>query len=149
MLELTTTLAVREQSTGPIITTPDHCARYLEHVQELAQEVFIVITLNTKNVVIGRHLISLGTVNSALVHPRECFRVGILDGAATMILAHNHPSGDVTPSAEDIKVTRQLVAAGQVVGIKVNDHIILGSSGPHESSKPFLSLRETGLVQFT
>ncbi len=149
MLELKTTLTVREESTGPMITTPDHCARYLDNVQDLAQEVFIAITLNTKNRVIGKHLISLGTLNSSLVHPREVFRVAILDGAAAMILAHNHPSGDVTPSSEDIKITKQLVAAGQIMGIKTLDHIILGSSGPHESSTSCLSLRETGLVQFS
>jgi DNA repair protein RadC len=148
MLELTTTLAVREQSTGPLIVTPDHCANYLNHVQDLAQEVFIAITLNTKNRVINRHLISLGTLNSSLVHPREVFRVAILDGAAAMILSHNHPSGDVTPSSEDIKITRQLVSAGEVMGIKILDHVILGSPSPHESANPFLSLREAGLVQF-
>ena len=149
MLTLTTTLAVREESIGPMITTPDQCARYLDNVQDLAQEVVISITMDSKNKVIGKHLISIGTLNSSLVHPREVFRVAILDGAAMMILAHNHPSGDVTPSSEDIKITKQLVSAGQVIGIRVSDHIILGSSSPHESSKPFLSLRESGLVQFS
>ena len=148
LITMKTTLAVREQAIGPLITTPEQCAKFLTHVEDLAQEIFIVLTLNTKNRVLGTHLISIGTLNSSLVHPREAFRVAILDNAATMILAHNHPSGDPTPSAEDIKVTRQLVSAGEVMGIKVLDHVILGSGNPNETSNPFLSLRESGLVKF-
>ncbi len=96
----------------------------------------MVITMNTKNRVIQKHLVSIGTVNSALVHPRECYRTAILDGAAALILAHNHPSGDPTPSSEDIKITRQLIRAGEVMGIKVLDHVIVGDTA--------LSLREAG-----
>lgn len=147
LMTMKTTLAVREQSTGPSITTPEQCAKFLAHVEDLAQEAFIVLTLNTKNCATGTHLISIGTLNSSLVHPREVFRVGIMDNAASMILAHNHPSGDPTPSAEDIKVTRQLVSAGEIMGIKVLDHVIIGSSDPG-LFQPFLSLREAGLVQF-
>ena len=148
MLELTTVLALREGSYGPMITTPQQCADYLENVGGLAQEAFVVITLNTKNKVLGKHLISIGTLNSSLVHPREVFRVGIMDNANAMILAHNHPSGDPTPSAEDIKVTRQLVGAGEIMGIKVLDHVILGSGNTNETNTPYLSLREAGLVKF-
>jgi DNA repair protein RadC len=74
------------------------------------------------------------------VHPRECFRPLILDGASSVILAHNHPSGDPTPSSEDIRITRQLIDAGEVIGIKVLDHVVIGETA--------LSLRETGLCQF-
>ena len=148
LITMKTTLAVREQSTGPLITTPEQCAKFLEHAENLAQEAFIVLTLNTKNRALGTHLISIGTLNSSLVHPREVFRVAIMDNANTMILAHNHPSGDPTPSAEDIKITRQLVGAGEVMGIKVLDHVILGSGNPNETNTPYLSLREAGLVKF-
>jgi DNA repair protein RadC len=125
---------------GTLLTTPDAVERFLADLKPLAQEVFVVIGLNAKNHVIQRHLVSLGTVSSALVHPRECFRPVILDGASAVILAHNHPSGDPTPSAEDIKITRQLVGAGEIIGIKILDHVIVGNTA--------LSLREAGLVQF-
>ena len=83
------------------------------------------------------------------MHPREVFRPGILAQAAAIILAHNHPSSDCTPSAEDIRITRQLVQAGQVIGIKVLDHVIVGRPGPAGSNeKGHLSLRESGLVEF-
>jgi DNA repair protein RadC len=147
MFEISTQLSVRERSEGPLITTPDHCANYLSNIEGLAQEAFVTITLNSKNRAISKHLISLGTLNSALVHPREVFRVAILDGAAAMILAHNHPSGDPTPSSEDIKITRQLVSAGEIMGIKVLDHVVLGSAEPG-LFQPFVSLRESGLVEF-
>jgi DNA repair protein RadC len=148
MFELHTQLTLREKSTGPLIVTPEQCASYLSGIENLAQEAFVIITLNTKNRAINKHLISLGTLNSALVHPREVFRVAIMDCANALLLAHNHPSGDVTPSAEDIKITRQLVSAGQIMGIKVLDHVILGTAEETASSHPFLSLREAGLVQF-
>ncbi|MDF7824077.1 JAB domain-containing protein [Pontiellaceae bacterium B12227] len=150
MFEIHTQLAVRERSEqGPLIITPEQCAKYLSSIEDLAQEAFVIITLNTKNRAISKHLISLGTLNSALVHPREVFRVAIMDCANALLLAHNHPSGDVTPSAEDIKITRQLVSAGQIMGIKVLDHVILGSGSGSQTSNPFLSLREAGLVKFS
>lgn len=140
-MRLETTLCVKEESIdGTMLTTPSAVEEFLADLKPLAQEVFVVISLNTKNHVIKRHLISLGTLNSSLVHPRECFRPLILDGAAAVILAHNHPSGDPTPSAEDIKITRQLIGAGEVVGIKVLDHVVIGDTA--------LSLRESGLVSF-
>jgi DNA repair protein RadC len=123
-----------------MLVTPEHVESYLCDIKALAQEVFVVITLNAKNRVIQKHLVSIGTVNSALVHPRECYRTAILDGASALILAHNHPSGDPTPSSEDIKITRQLISAGEVMGIKVLDHVIIGNTA--------LSLREAGLCCF-
>ena len=141
VIQLTTELAVRETAIdGTLLVTPDQVEAYLQDIKDLAQEVFVVVTLNTRNRVIQKHLVSIGTVNSTLVHPREVFRPAILDGATAVILGHNHPSLDVTPSAEDIKITRQLVGAGAVIGIKVLDHIIIGESS--------LSLRETGLCHF-
>lgn len=120
VLKLETNLAVKEAAIdGTMLTTPDAVENFLADLKPLAQEVFVVVTLNTKNRVIERHLVSIGTVNSALVHPRECFRPAILDGAVAVILAHNHPSGDPCPSSEDIKITKQLIGAGQIIGIKV------------------------------
>ena len=141
ILRLETELCVKEESIdGTLLCTPEAVERFLEDLKALAQEVFVVIGLNAKNKVIRRHLVSLGTVSSALVHPRECFRPLIMDGASALILAHNHPSGDPTPSSEDIKVTRQLISAGEVIGIKVLDHVIIGNTA--------LSLREAGLCNF-
>lgn len=146
-LEAKTNITVREKPSGPKLVTPEACAKYLSPMEEMSQEAFVVMTLTTKNDVIHKHLVSLGTLNSALVHPREVFRVAIMDSAASIILAHNHPSGDPTPSAEDIKITRQLVSAGEIMGIKVLDHVVIGSSDEN-LFQSFLSLREAGLVKF-
>jgi len=140
-------LTIRENA-GHLVTTPEQCAQRFEHTAELAQEVFSVLTLDTKNREIDRHTITIGTLNSSLVHPREVFRVAITDNAAAIILSHNHPSGDATPSSEDIKVTKQLVGAGEVMGIKVLDHVIIGRKAIDSMRDSFLSLRESGLVQF-
>ncbi|VGO17675.1 hypothetical protein PDESU_06277 [Pontiella desulfatans] len=141
VLTLQTELAVRETTEyGPKLIKPDDVAEYLRDMKLMTQEAFVVIGLNAKNCVINKHLVSIGTVSSTLVHPRECFKPVLLDCASSVILAHNHPSGDPTPSAEDIKITRQLVSAGEVLGIRVLDHVILGSD--------HLSLKEAGLVKF-
>ncbi len=141
IIELKTELAVKESTIdGTMLVTPDQVEVFLGDIRELAQEVFVVVTLNTKNKVIQRHLVSIGTVNSTLVHPRECFRPAILDGASAVICAHNHPSGDPCPSSEDIKITKQLINAGHHIGIKVLDHMIVGDSS--------LSMREAGLCEF-
>jgi DNA repair protein RadC len=146
-LEAKTNVSVREKPTGPKLITPEACAKFLSPMEYMGQEAFVVMTLTTTNDVIQKHLVSLGTLNSALVHPREVLRVAILDSAASIIVAHNHPIGDPTPSAEDIKITRQLVQAGEIMGIKVLDHVVIGSSEP-DLFQSFLSLRETGLVKF-
>ena len=141
IMKLETNLAVKEAAyDGTMLTTPDSVESFLADLKSLAQEVFVVITLNTKNRVIQRHLVSIGTVNSTLVHPREVFRPAIQDGASALILAHNHPSSDVTPSSEDIKITKQLISAGTIIGIKVLDHVIIADKA--------LSLREAGLCHF-
>lgn len=105
----------------------------------LDREHFAVILLNTKNRVIGINTVSVGTLNSSLVHPREVFKPAIVGNAAMVILAHNHPSGDPTPSREDVEVTRRLVEAGKILGIEVLDHIIIGEEN-------YYSLKEKGLM---
>jgi DNA repair protein RadC len=140
-LILKTDLVVRERADNIPINSPEAIAHYVEDMRDLAQEVFVTLTLNTKNRVIKRHLVSLGTVNSTLVAPREVFRPAILNGASSIIVAHSHPSGDPSPSAEDIRITRKLVEAGKILEIPVLDHLIIGDGLP-------FSLRESGLVEF-
>lgn len=135
---------VKESKPGIVCRTPEDAYRFLQDIATLAQEAFIVITLNTKYRVLDRHLVTLGIADASLVHPREVFRTAIQDGASALILAHNHPSGDPTPSAEDIRITRQLVEAGKILDIEVLDHVVIG----RDVQRPFISLRESGLVSF-
>lgn len=106
-------------------------------------ENFIVIGLNTRKRPIGFEIISTGTLDTLLVHPREVFKAAIVMNAAGVVLVHNHPSGDVSPSEADIKVTRDLIRAGQLLKIEVVDHLIIGKGTP-ERPKSFSSLRELG-----
>jgi len=141
VIELKTDLAVRETNiNGTKLVTSTQVETFLSDIRDLAQEVFVVVSLNAQNQVIQRHLVSIGTVSSALVHPRECFRPAILDGASFVVLGHNHPSGNPSPSSEDIKITRQLIHAGHHIGITVLDHVIIGNQS--------LSMREAGLCEF-
>jgi DNA repair protein RadC len=111
------------------------------------QEAFAVILLDTKNRMIGSpRVATLGLLNTSPVHPRETFRDAVRDGAANMIVAHNHPSGEPTPSKEDIDITRRLVDAGKILGIPVVDHLILGRAEPGVAG--FVSLRKQNLVAF-
>lgn len=102
-------------------------------------EKFGILTLNTKNVVAGIHIISVGSLNATVVHPRHVFQAAILNNANSIICFHNHPSGDPKPSSEDLNVTRRLVEAGKIMGIEVLDHIIVGDND-------FASLKELGYV---
>jgi DNA repair protein RadC len=94
-------------------------------------ECLVVLLLNTRRRVKGHHLVSIGTMDTILVHPREVFSVAVTMKAASIILIHNHPSGDPTPSEADIKVTRDLIRAGQLMKIEVTDHIIIGTPNFH------------------
>jgi DNA repair protein RadC len=111
------------------------------------KEAFVVFLLDRKNRVKDWHLVSLGTVDTSLVHPREVFRAACVTAAASVIVAHHHPSGDPTPSAEDVRVTKQLVAAGQVLGIPVLDHLVIGD--PAVMAPGYVSLRDKGYLNFT
>jgi DNA repair protein RadC len=101
--------------------------RFARLIADGKQEEFHVITLDTKNQVIDSHKVTVGTLDASLVHPREVFRVAIKDAASSVILVHNHPSGDPTPSREDRQVTDRLTESGKLLGIDVLDHIVLGS----------------------
>jgi DNA repair protein RadC len=125
--------ALSERSAAARITSaPDAIEFCRRHFARLAsdsrQEEFHIVTLDTKHQVIDTHQISIGTLDSSLVHPREVFRPAIKDAAAAVILVHNHPSGDATPSTQDFDITRRLESAGEMLGINVSDHIVLGST---------------------
>lgn len=92
------------------------------------KEHFWTVGLNTRNVVKYIDLTSLGTLNASLVHPREVFRLAVMQGIASVILGHNHPSGSTEPSEEDLRITRRLVEAGKILGIEVLDHIIVADN---------------------
>jgi len=123
--------------------TPDRAAEYWRtHVAttphfDPERECFVVLMLNTRRRVRGHHFVSIGTHDSLVVHPREVFRVAIVAASAAIVLMHNHPSGEPTPSESDIKVTRDLIRAGQLIKIEVLDHVILGNP-------KHCSLRELG-----
>lgn len=120
------------------ISSPDKARDILEEVfelSELAEEVFVIMCLDTKNKVTGLFKVSQGSLNSSIVHPREVFKRALMQNSNAVILAHNHPSGDVTPSGEDISVTRRLQEAGDILGIKVLDHLIIGAGGRYRSFK--------------
>ena len=108
-------------------------------IKDKAKEHFKLILLNSRNKKIGLSTISIGTLTTSLVHPREVFKDAITHSAASVILAHNHPSGDPEPSEDDLKITRKLVESGKVLGIEVIDHIIIGKTN-------FYSFREKGLI---
>ena len=111
----------------------------ITNVQEEAQEVFGILILNIKNKIVAVHEISRGTLNASVVHPREVFKPAVLHNAAAIICFHNHPSGDPKPSKEDVNITKRLVEAGEILGIQILDHIIVGDDG-------YASLKERGVM---
>lgn len=104
------------------------------------QEIFGVISLNTKNKVLGCEVIHKGSVNASIVHPRDVYKLALLKGATSIMVFHNHPSGNPAPSREDIDVTKRLNDCGKLLGVELLDHIIVGDDGD------FVSLREKGYV---
>lgn len=141
-----TIMRVMEPVTERYGRTPEDIVNFCADMRDASQEMIVVILLNTRNRIIDRVMVSLGIQDSSLCHPREVFRPAILKSAAAVVLVHNHPSGDPSPSAEDVRMTRQLVQAGQIIGIKVLDHLIIGR--PENGSRGFLSLRESGVAEF-
>ena len=124
----------------PIIRRPEDTLPILAaELSELAYERFIALALSTKNHVIAVLPVSNGSLNASIVHPRELFQRAILSNCASLILAHNHPSGDPNPSPEDIQLTRKLIDAGVLLDIPVLDHIVLGYGR-------YCSFKERGLI---
>jgi len=108
-------------------------------MDKLAEEYVYMLSLNIKNVITGIFTISQGTLNSSLVHPREVYKRALLNNANSIILTHNHPSGDPTPSNEDIKITHQLMETGKILNIELLDHIVIGSG-------EYSSLKQLGFI---
>ena len=136
-------LRVREcVAPADLIDTPERAAEYWKaNVAtapwfDPAKEAFVVLILNTRRRILGHNLVALGSLDSVAVHPREVFRPVIVAAGSALILAHNHPSLDSSPSEADIRVTRDLVRAGQLLKIEILDHVIIGSA--------FTSLRSLG-----
>ncbi|MCD8862899.1 RadC family protein [Staphylococcus arlettae] len=120
------------------ITSPQDVATFLMgEMQHLTQEIFVALFLNSKNIVIKKQTIFKGTLTSAIVHPRELFNAAIQWASNAIIVVHNHPSGDATPSDEDIQTTKRLIQCGEILGIDIIDHIIIGNSS-------YVSLVEEG-----
>ena len=131
-----------ELAARPTFSCPRDAARYLERIlSHEPVEVFLILCLTTKHSPIAYHEVSRGTLDATLVHPREVFKVAFLANAASLILAHNHPSGDLTPSSDDLNLTNTLAEAGNLLGVKVIDHIIIGRDGGYHS------FREQGLLE--
>lgn len=129
--------ATQENGTEKIIlNSPDAVfSLYREEMRHKDREVLVALHLDTKRQLLAEETVSVGTLNSSLVHPREVFRRAIKNGAASIILLHNHPSGDPTPSPEDREVTQRIDAVGKLVGISLIDHLIFGD-GKYVSLKP-------------
>ncbi|MCF6138098.1 RadC family protein [Pseudalkalibacillus berkeleyi] len=123
-----------------IIRSPDDGANYvMDEMRFLSQEHFVCIYLNTKNQVLHKQTVFIGSLNASIVHPREVFKEAMKRSAASIICFHNHPSGDPSPSREDIEVTQRLTECGKIMGIDLLDHIIIGD-------QKFVSLKEKGYV---
>lgn len=135
---------VKESETALYVRSTSDLFPFCQDMIGLPQEAFFTLSVNSKNRLIERRLITFGLLDSSLVHPREVFRYAILRNAKNIICLHNHPSGDTTPSAEDVRITRQMIDAGKIIGICVMDHVIIGDSPENK-----YSMRENGLCDFS
>jgi DNA repair protein RadC len=123
---------------GRVMNSPrDSAAALMAVLQDQPNEVFAILCLSTKHRVIAYHEVSRGTLDSTLVHPREVFKAALLANAAAIIVVHNHPSGDPSPAIDDLEVTTRLVAAGEILGVPVLDHIVVGEG-------KYFSFKEAG-----
>ncbi|NLW53039.1 MAG: DNA repair protein RadC [Tissierellia bacterium] len=139
-LELGKRLGMIDRYNQISYNNPETVAEYFySHYQQSSTEEFVVLILDSKNKLIALETISVGTINSTIVHPREVFKGAIKRSANAIILVHNHPSGDPTPSDEDIRITKRLAEVGEIVGIKVLDHIVVGKNR-------HISLRERNII---
>jgi DNA repair protein RadC len=137
------TLIIKEDiaaylKTGTRFTAPQQVADTFQFLMKETKEMFITLHLDGKNRIICMDLVSIGSLNQSIVHPREVFKTALLSNAAAVLLIHQHPTGDPSPSSEDIAITRRLKEAGDLLGIKVLDHIIIGDG--------YLSFVERGLL---
>jgi DNA repair protein RadC len=138
------TLTVKEEITnylkaGSRYTSPSQVFETFSFLMKETKEMFLTLHLNGKNSIICMEIVSIGSLNQSIVHPREVFKTACLSNAAAVLLVHQHPTGDPSPSSEDIAITRRLKEAGEIMGIKVLDHIIVGDG-------EYLSFVERGLL---
>lgn len=138
------TLIVKEEitdylKTGNRYTNPSQVFETFSFLMKETKEMFLTLHLDGKNRIICMDLVSVGSLNQSIVHPREVFKTACLSNAAAIILVHQHPTGDPAPSSEDIAITRRLKEAGEIMGIKILDHIIIGNGD-------YLSFVERGLM---
>lgn len=140
-LELSRRAALRTVSGRPTVSRAEDVVRLCApQLRGCDREHFWALALNTKNQLIRVIEVSVGSLNASIVHPRELFKEAVKVSAASVVVVHNHPSGDPTPSGADVQLTRRLVKAGDVLGIEVLDHVVIGDGGDHAS------LRELGLM---
>jgi DNA repair protein RadC len=138
--EITRRLRSRNGAGRVILSSPDQVfARYGPLMEDLKKEVFRVALLDAQNGLLRDVVISEGTLSASLVHPREVFKPAIVESAASVILLHNHPSGDPTPSREDLRLTRQLVDCSKLLDLRIHDHVIIGR-------ERFVSLAQRGAI---
>ncbi|NLW56372.1 MAG: DNA repair protein RadC [Firmicutes bacterium] len=138
--ELGKRLHTSEFTLEDAFSSPQEVARFLmPRLRFLDQENFLVLHLNTKNRLLSAETITIGTLDASLVHPREVFKAALRQSSASLILAHNHPSGDPRPSKEDLQLTRRLKESGELIGIPILDHVIIGNN-------QYFSLKEEGML---
>ncbi len=139
-LELGKRLHSLSSTDKPVIRAPEDAANLLmARLRYEQKEHFMILLLSTKNHVLATPTISIGSLNASIVHPRELFREAIVHCAAAVILVHNHPSGDPSPSQEDILITKKMIDAGKILEIHVLDHVIIGDN-------KYVSLKEKGII---
>jgi len=132
-------LKVDSSNTRPTIQTPKDIIAQVSYLKNHKKENFVVLYLNSRNELLNKETISIGTLNANLVHPREVFESAITGFASSVVFVHNHPSGDPEPSEDDLKLTKQLIEAGKILGIEVLDHIIIAKD-------KYLSMKEKKLL---
>lgn len=130
---------VKDAGDAPIVSCGSEAAKELENIKAADREHFVVLCLSARRRVIARETVSIGTLSASLVHPREVFKPAIMANAAAIIIAHNHPSGDFSPSAEDREATKRIMRAGEILGIPLLDHVIVSTAG-------YFSFREGGIL---
>lgn len=129
------------QYIGRKVSSPSDAANLVnDFLYDIDREVLVVVSLDTKNQPTNLSVCSMGSLNSSIVHPREVFKTAVLSNAASILIAHNHPSSDPTPSQEDINITKRLYESGKILGIDLIDHIIIGDK------TKFVSLKEKGII---
>lgn len=141
-VELEKEFSVNRPDIVPIIKSPEDAAKVgkdFMRIHEEPEEYMYMLCMNNKNRITGVFEISHGNVNSSIVGPREVFQKALLANAVNIILLHNHPSGDPSPSSEDVKITKRLVEAGNIIGVHVLDHLIIGDNR-------YVSLKDKGYM---